>query len=170
MPALFTFYIPSRPAYLHCCVLHPCRHPLFKQKPSCSHQHVCYISCGGMPPKKLSSEVPRPGVQTRWPGVYKLLTEAYVSADSLYNLWQLGLQSPPKRSPLCYTSACHWHGWQQGVTNKSFVDADGGRNSRASGSRNRRRPPRQLPSGVAKDADVLEVWFETKQQERERRR
>ena len=34
----------------------------------------------------------------------------------------------------------------------------------------RRRPPRQLPSRVAKDADVLDVWFERKEQRREPRR
>jgi len=38
------------------------------------------------------------------------------------------------------------------------------------GTRTRKRPPRQLPSGVAKDADVLDVWFERKEQERDRRR
>lgn len=38
------------------------------------------------------------------------------------------------------------------------------------GTRTRKRPPRQLPSGVAKDEDVLDVWFERKEQERDRRR
>lgn len=31
-------------------------------------------------------------------------------------------------------------------------------------------PPRRLPPGVAKESDVLDVWFETKDVEEEKRR
>lgn len=44
----------------------------------------------------------------------------------------------------------------------------------AGGSREQKRsaarPVRRLPSGVAKDSDVLDVWFEKREADTERRR
>ena len=55
------------------------------------------------------------------------------------------------------------------IVYKAVLLADGSRDPQLRGSK-ARRAPRQLPSGVAKDADVLDVWFESKEQQKERRR
>ena len=78
------------------------------------------------------------------------------------------------------------HHWQliielQAICMRSGLSVHIGRHAKsgtllwgAGGSRGQRpppqRPPRRLPSGVVRDSDVVDVWFDTRESQTERRR